>query len=1207
MKNIIKTCSLFVILGLVCGANAASPRVAATTKSMSRGSSTRMPTIVGNVTLYNSNSSGTASVSSVLLTNTDCIDGYTNCLKGADVCGPELEECTTKVLLHGKMSNCLGMLYQCSSSGISALFGTSSIDALSNVAVGGTNEYGEVTDYAYPTDGSVLGQMVIGANISNRLPTDQCVRKYQNCLKRDSVCGENFELCTSFNEFRKQSINCASILERCQSDGLKELFGSVNTKVKPSDDSRIGVAILEGSAFAAANAVNTCYKVIDTCLVNACTANPWRCVEGVNMSKIQAADFIAGGEAADNTTTSKLVNGEDGLTSDFNLYTSTGAEVRKFIKGSCLATIGGNKYCYMTFQEKTPKERDLADIDNQEDVFSLAYAARKEFANTKIQDILKKFDKRAKDNCIQALTSCVKTSCGRGVGTVCYNQSKKQSGNGSVIISTNNDNSSIVNSQNNYNGLHINNSANYNEIRSGCEALINTDANCQYAANSGDDGYTYAYTDDTVFTKLFPKYTDENTGDPIGAVASLNAMLASNYNDAAIEKLKKNCQTIAMGCIKSMCGADYTNCYRNRTDIMSGIYKTGGENANGFDRSMNRMGGVLDYNIVTGLCVNTIKEAKSCEEHLKIEAANLLTNNEVKSWAGASSVRDSWMDVANGMTADQTQVTTGCTVSETAAALNTNCDTYTVRECNTVDEVTGCAYTEEHQESIEEYTLKTSADTLLQKLLVDVEREAQAKYNAKLTREQNICLSNNSGGIMNAGENGSTFMWAKLKNGKIPTSYATRGLTSSDFTASNDLYGSFCRAKITMMSDDRDIQDYFANHDMTRYFAVGDAFTCGAWLTQSNLDEITKAIGKKARADAGEGSAKEKAWSIALPILVGTASTIGGWAGMDALQKSGTSLGGLMSGNKAKYDSTSAAKSCMQEISDAQIHIAKADSASRNGNYAEAMQEYNAAVSRGNTALSYVKQISSTSGTGLTKISTFTPISYTDDYAGEYSDSYEWDTDVVNQIIGTIAKFNGKTVGHCEDKCKERFEQVELILQGEKASPEKAKRAKTTYEDALLQCSMKGDNSVDDTAKKTCDNVGSVAISWFDSLVKTNRNAVAGREARAGGLTFANGKNIHSMDSDFVTILKYCQDHTNDEKTGNGRRIAWNAAAAAVAGTAGTLGTIAIQKAVRENKYDKAENEAIQKWMDEVGDKIKCYLGGTELGSYGEMISLEIN
>ena len=1191
MKNIIKACSLLAIIGVVYGANAASPRVGVNaTKSMSRGSSVRLPSISGNVVTYNNSSSSTTTAA--LLSNTDCIDGYTNCLKGSDVCGSDLEECTTNVLLHGKMPNCLGLLYQCSNSGVSALFGTSSIDALSNIAE--KNAYGEVTRYTYPTDGSVLGQMVIGANISNKLPMDQCVKKYQNCLKRDSVCGENFELCTSFNEFRKQSINCAGTLARCQSDGLIELFGSANTAIAPSGTSRIGVAIADGASFAAANAVNTCYKVIDTCLVNACTKNPWRCVEGVNMTTIQTADFVAGGQTGENTTTSTLTGGENGVTSDFNLYSSTGQDVRKFIKGSCLATIGGNKYCYMTFQEKTPKDRDLADIDNQEDVFSLAYAARKEFANTKIQDILKKFDKRAKDSCIQTLSSCVRGACGRGVGTLCYKQSKVG------------------------NGLHVNTTANYNEIKSGCEAIINMDANCQYAANSaGDDGYSYAYTDETVFTKLFPQYTDESTGDPIGAVASINAMLASNYNDAAIEKLRKDCSSIAMGCIKSMCGTDYINCYRNRTDVISGGYKTGGDNnANGFDKSMNKMGGVLDYNIVTGLCVNMIKDSKSCEEHLKIEAADLTIPGSENSWGGATSVRNAWMDTASSITGQQTMVTIGCTVSKEAAAANTNCDTITVRECNTVDDA-GCAYTEAYQQGIDEYTLNNSANTLLQKLLMDVEKEAQAKYNAKLTKEQNICLSNNTGGIMGAEDNGSSFMWVKLKNGKIPSSYSVNGLKSSDFTASNDLYGSFCRAKIRMMSTDKNVQDYFASHDMTRYFAVGDAFTCGSWLTQSNLDEITKKIGEKARKDAGEGSSKEKTWSWLLPTLVGTATAVGGFAGMDALQKSDSSLGGILKNNayKTAEDIKSLAKQCEKDASDAEIRIANAKAANTSRNYADAMKEYNLAVARGNAALVNAKKINDKAGVktnGLDNIS-FSPISYTDGSDGTTSTTYEW-TSSKDSIISLItSKFTPDAEGisptntQCGKGCHGLFKAVINILNGA-ASQEAAASAKTVYADALKSCYTKADGNEDSGAKVKCESAAAGLDSLMNYLVESKKST---NGAVSGGLTgFAENQNIDTKSQEMLNnlqvIRKTCESHMDEKEKGNGR-LTKNLIAGAAAGTVGVLGTIAIQKAVRENKYEKAENDAINKWMDEVGDKIKCYLGGTELGSYGEMISLEIN
>ena len=1185
MKNIIKACSLFIIIGLVYGANAASPRVGVnSTKNMSRGSSVRLPSISGSVVTYNGTSSSTTTAA--LLSNTECIDGYTNCLKGADVCGSDLEECTTNVLLHGKMPNCLGLLYQCSNSGVSALFGTSSIDALSNVAE--KNSYGEVTRYVYPTDGSVLGQMVIGANISNKLPMDQCVRKYQNCLKKDSVCGENFELCTSFNEFKKQSISCAGTLARCQSDGLIELFGSTNTAIAPSGTSRIGVAITDGASFAAANAVNTCYKVIDTCLVNACTKNPWRCVEGVNMTTIQSADFIAGGQTGENTTTSTLANGDDGITSNFNLYNSTGQDVRKFIKGSCLATIGGNKYCYMTFQEKTPKDRDLADIDNQEDVFSLAYAARKEFANTKIQDILKKFDKKAKDNCIQTLTNCVRSSCGRGVGTLCYKQSKAG------------------------NGLHVNTSANYDDIKSGCEAIINTDANCQYAVNSaGDDGYAYAYTDATVFTKLFPKYESAEESDPIGAISSINAMLASSYNDAAIEKLRKDCSTIAMGCIKSMCGTDYINCYRNRTDVISGGYKTGGDNnANGFDKSMNKMGGVLDYNIVTGLCVNMIKDSKSCEEHLKIEAADLTMPDSENAWNGATSVRNAWMETASSITGQQTMVTIGCTVSKEAAAANTNCDTITVKECNTVDDA-GCAYTEAYQQGIDEYTLNNSANTLLQKLLMDVEKEAQAKYNAKLTKEQNICLSNNNGGIMGADDNGSSFMWVKLKNGKIPSSYSVNGLKSSDFTASNDLYGSFCRAKITVTSSDKNVQDYLSSNDMTRYFAVGDAFTCGSWLTQSNLDEITKKIGEKARKDAGEGSSKEKTWSWLLPTLVGTATTIGGFAGMDALQKSDSSLGGILKNNayKTAEDNRTTANKCLQNVHEAQERLSEAESYNAAKDYAKASTAYNRAVAKGNEALYAAKSLMG-KNTGFT-FDSFTPVA--EQAGSDGTTTYEWayDNSNVIELINTrfdptkeSTTFPANT--QCGSGCHSSFQQIINMLKGP-ASPEVLARVKELYEQALKSCYTKSDGKPDNTADGICKSNSTDLTGLVNTIAVTQIQ----KGAISAGLTgFADGQTITDAALDMRKKLKAieetCAEHKDDKEQGNGRL--WkNVGAAAVTGTVGVLGTIAIQKAVRENKYEKAENDAINKWMDEVGDKIKCYLGGTELGSYGEMISLEIN
>ena len=1224
MKNIIKTVSLISIMTVVSGANAATSRVSAT-----QAASRRLPTIAGWVVSGNTTSTTTTTTttnSSSVFTDAECIDSYTACLKGTDVCGTDMEECTTNVLLHAKMPNCLNILYQCPSSAVNTLFGTSAVASLSNVAE--KNTYGEVTRYTYPTDGSMLGQMVIGANLSNKLTMDQCVRKYMNCAKRDNVCGENFELCTSYNEFRKQAIYCAGTLARCQSDGLLELFGSTNTAVAPNSTSRLGVAIADGAAFAAANAVNTCYKVIDTCLVNACTTNPWRCVEGVNMGTIMAADFVAGGQTGDVTQTSKLGYGDDGnITSDYNLYNLTGQDVRKFIKGKCLATIGGNKSCYMTFQEKTPRDKDLADIDNQEDVFSMAYAARKEFANTKIQDALKKFDKRAKDNCIDTISRCAMTSCGGGVGSVCYKQSR-------------------VN-----NGIHVNADNTYNDIMAGCEAVVNLDANCQYAANSaGEDGYVYAFTDETVFSKLFPKYSSTDSGDPISAVASLNAALSAEYNDAAIEKLKKQCQTIATGCIKSMCGADYANCYRSRTDIVSGLYDTG----TSLDKSMNKMGGILDYNIVTGLCVSTIKSAKSCEEHLKIEASGLA--KDTSAWGGATSVRDSWMDVAKHLSGTQEDsVTIGCSVSEEMATINDNCDTYSVRACDTIDEK-GCAYTEPVKQGKGEYVLTNAAETLLQKLLVDVEKEAQAKYNAKLTKEQHVCLANNNGGIMGASDTGSTFMWVKMKSNKIPSNYSSKGLSSSDFVASNDLYGSFCRAKVRIVSADKDIQDNLGSNAVA-YFAVGDPFTCGSWISRSTLENISKVVGDRARKEAGEGSKADKwakRWWEVGGLVVGG---LGGYAGMDAIQRNEGTLGGLLNPAKNMYaitkKNTTAGDECSKSLQSANDKYNTVAGMTYNKDFNDkAIATYNEAVDLANKALrsaQSAKTDADLSGISFTRIGAYT--SETPYRAGEY----KWAGNVgeYTRLISDMKKYSYCKSGGCLDSLKSveallanapssQIEDVEdsvedQIKDAASYAAELADLEAKYYEgsvesidDYIKNHASGGENTAfgrwinannlrnrmannRKNRKEQALSEAQAAYDFFNSTVEsrlsgyslsvqTNKAEQQYRESQRQGVDSA----LQSFRTNADRLSSICNDLKNEVEDTSKRRNR-NLIAGAVGAVAGGVLSHHIVENYYDVKYENAENEAMKEWMNNVGSKMKCYVGNEEVGSYGDVVDFSID
>jgi len=1145
MKNIIKTLGLIVTATAVTGANAATSRV-----SMTQAASRRLPSVSGYVIqAATSSTGGTTTTGSALLSNAECIEAYTGCLKSPDTCGSDMEECTTNVLLHAKTPYCLSVLYQCSSAGISALFGTSDISALSNVAE--KNTYGEVTRYTYPTSGSVLGQMVIGANISNMLPTDQCVRKYMNCAKRDSVCGENFELCTSFNEFRKQAINCASTLARCQSDGLIELFGQTNTAVAPKATSRLGVAIVDGAQYAAANAVKTCYKVIDSCLVNACTSNPWRCVEGVNMQTVSAADFVAGGTTEENTVTSTLsIDAEGNVTSDVNLYESTGQDVRKFIKGKCLSTIGGNKSCYLTFLEKTPKDKDLADIDNQEDVFSLAYGARKEYANTKIQDILKTFDKRAKTNCIKTISECARNSCGGGLGSVCYQNSRIDG------------------------GTHVNSEANYKEIQAGCEAIVNTNANCQYAANSvTDDGYLYQYADNSVFARLFPQYEDSVTGtasDPIGAVASLNGLLATSYNDAAIAQMKKDCSNVAISCVKSLCGTDYVNCYRNRTDVKTNVYDTG---AALFDKSMNKVGGVLDYTIVTGLCVNTVKNADVCDEHLKIERVKLGDGKDSPTWASGG-VRNTWLTAAKSLTVDTTyeKVVVGCRTK----TVGENCNHNDIDACGTVDE-NGCLYDEQVTQTWAEYSLNQAAENLFQEVLMDIEKEAQAKYNAKLTAEQHMCLSNNNGGVMGYRDNGSTLLWVKLKSNKVPKNYPSKGLKDTQFTASNDLYGSFCRARITVMSDDKDIQDALGA-ESTAYFAVGDAFTCGSWISQKTLDRISQRVGERAAKDAGKGSKKDAWWQTWAGVGGALLGGVGAFAAMDSIQQNGNTLGGLVNPNKDEDDAKTIkanAQSCGKKVETARNNFKVAEGTEDNIDF---IGQYNYVLRDADAALTLAKKIEKKSGDkieGLTVSSSFTKINLS---------KAEWKNK--NEIKTYLDGAKGCDIytGRNSVTVDENF--------------------KTAVNSAIELL----DNPSDDNKTQMDGYLATIKNGRCSGLLSTPSTDLK-KEATteyADGMKFDRKKYEDEFKNNIDKIEEYCLNHEDVEVSNKARRNA-NLVAGALGAVGGGVLTYKIVENILDVKYENAENKAIKEWKDEVGSHIQCYLGGEELGSYGDVISFSLD
>ncbi len=877
LKNTISLMALFSVIPAAYAVTA-RPSVLPTNSVMgvsAAGSARRMPTMTSYITgaTAGTTTSGGSTTAATLLANTECIDAYTTCIKGGDACGANFEECTNDILFHAKMPQCISTLMQCSNSGVNSLFGTSTISALNNVAT--KNSYGEITKYTYPTDGSVLGQLISAAAIENMYDTQSCVRRYTSCLKKESVCGEDFELCTTNTEFKKQAVFCDSTLARCQSDGKIELFGAAGatSSTAPTATSRIGEMIAEGAGLAAVNAVSTCYKVVDQCILNACGANPYKCYENATTETVDIVDAINNG--------TEITQVAEGVSSNI-----TKSNISSYIRNSCLDTVGANKYCYATFlgEGQMPTSSQLRDEDNQAEVYELAYSARMNSGmKAKITDLVNKFDTRAKEKCVSTIKSCAMRVCGSGSGAACYSQ---------VFGAAD---------------KSINNEYSRNEIRTGCMSIVNTDANCKYAAqNPNATGtYNYSFMDANAFDVLFPEYDDGAEMDPIGVVASLNASLANNYSEAALAKMKKQCQSVATSCVKSMCGNDYVNCYRNRTDIYSSLTNSGNDT---FDKSMNKVGGVLDYTIVLGLCVDTVKNADVCTEHLAIESNKLKINKDRNTgWGTTGSVRSEWID-AGGASAMAEETETVKAIDENGNELCTN-SKGDQGVCYTVD-ATGDVYDTPVTISYTTFVESQAASTLFKDLIYDLEIEAQAKYNAKLTKQQNMCLSSNNGGIIGNKDMGSTFLWAKLKSNKVPTNYAVAGLKPNQFVASNDLYGSFCRVRVTLQSDDRKINDALLSgaNWSTAYFAAGDTFTCGSWIPTAELEKLAQAAGDEARAERKEKYGDMKDWATVIGALGGG---LGG-AFLGAGIQDGSVFSGL-TGKKSvsnKTSSTDLAKQC---------------------------------------------------------------------------------------------------------------------------------------------------------------------------------------------------------------------------------------------------------------------------------------------------------
>ena len=302
-------------------------------------------------------------------------------------------------------------------------------------------------------------------------------------------------------------------------------------------------------------------------------------------------------------------------------------------------------------------------------------------------------------------------------------------------------------------------------------------------------------------------------------------------------------------------------------------------------------------------------------------------------------------------------------------------------------------------------------------------------------------------------------------------------------------------------------------NDSTAYFATGDSFNCGSWISSETLEALSDNVGVKARRDAGEGSQAEKnalGWAIAGSGLVGG---IGSFIGMNAIQNNGKSLGGLLNNQTTKNAKvTSAVKQC--EAS------------------------YNAAVNAYRSAVSAAGNVK-TSGNDAQQTASASAFN--------------------NEITNLVSKANA------------------------------LRNAARSVNAALKNAGLTENGTLNRTTVFTASDFGISTATTYSSAPSV------------------------SGDNELQGIYTACQEANNSVEYDDGTekkglsKGAINGIAAGV-GALATAGIAAgITRSVQKAKYENAQNAAVKEFMDSLGSKIHCYVGGELVGDFGDIITINID
>ena len=149
---------------------------------------------------------------------------------------------------------------------------------------------------------------------------------------------------------------------------------------------------------------------------------------------------------------------------------------------------------------------------------------------------------------------------------------------------------------------------------------------------------------------------------------------------------------------------------------------------------------------------------------------------------------------------------------------------------------------------------------------------------------------------------------------------------------------------------------------------------------------------------------------------------------------------------------------------------------------------------------------------------------------------------------------------------------------------------------------MRAANSYASNAYTACSNMG---MAEADNCKRFTISCQFNKENAPKDETKC--KNSESSFRSSMEVLKTsCDGYVTTDQNGKAVKAARIAVPIVTTLAGGALGA-GITASVIKAKKENIRNESAQKWMDEVGEHIQCYIGVDELGSYGDVVSIELD